>query len=139
GARAARIAEFHAPYWDAVRRDVRARLLDRGSVLDLSSHSFDPSLDPQARTFDIGVLYDPVRPFEAELAERMMFQLRGAGLAVRANQPYPGTGPAICTSLRGELVGERYAGIWLETSHAVTHTASGCARIATALVPFLES
>ena len=28
--RAQRIAMFHAPYWDAVRRDVTARLRDRG-------------------------------------------------------------------------------------------------------------
>jgi predicted N-formylglutamate amidohydrolase len=139
GDRAARLAMFHAPYWDAVRRDVTARLIDCGAVLHLSSHSFDPALDPQHRTFDVGVLYDPAHAFEAELAERLLFQLRAAGLSVRANQPYSGTGPAVCTSLRGELAGQRYAGIELETSHAVTHTAGGCARIAAAVVPFLEA
>ncbi|MGE0402605.1 MAG: N-formylglutamate amidohydrolase [Kofleriaceae bacterium] len=137
--RAARIASFHAPYWDAVRRDVSARLRDRGGVLHFSSHSFDPSLDPRIRTYDVGVLYDPSHAFEAELAERMMFQLRAAGLDVRANQPYSGLGPAICTTLREELRGERYAGIELETSHAVTFTPGGCQRIAAAVLPFLES
>jgi len=136
--RAARIAAFHAPYWDAVRRDAAARLHDRGSVLHFSSHSFDPGLDPQQRTFEVGVLYDPAHPFEAELAERLLFQLRGAGLDVRANQPYNGIGPAICTSLRREL-GARYAGIQFETSHAVTHQPGGCARIAEAITPFLET
>jgi predicted N-formylglutamate amidohydrolase len=139
GDHAARIAMFHAPYWDAVRRDVAARLLDCGGVLHLSSHSFDPALDPAVRTFDVGVLYDPSHAFEAELAERMMFQLRTAGFTVRANQPYSGVGPALCTSLRNELAGQRYAGIELETSHAVTHTSGGCARVAGALMPFLES
>ena len=84
---------FHAPYWDAIRRDVRARLHDTGSVLHLSSHSFSPELDPVGRVFDVGVLYDPAHAFEAELAEQMMFALRAAGLAVRANQPYSGVGP----------------------------------------------
>jgi predicted N-formylglutamate amidohydrolase len=130
---------FHTPYWEAVSRDVRARLLDHGSVLHLSSHSFDPGLDPSNRTFDVGVLYDPSHAFEAEVAERLMFTLRGAGLAVRANQPYIGTGPAMCTSLRRELAGERYAGIELEASHAITHAPGGCARVATAVLPFLES
>jgi predicted N-formylglutamate amidohydrolase len=139
GDRAERIAMFHAPYWDAVRRDVRARLHDPGAVLHLSSHSFDPALDPPARAFDIGVLYDPAHAFEAELAERLLFQLRTAGLAVRANQPYGGVGAAICTSLRIEHAGQRYAGIQLETSHAVTHSPDGCARIAGAIVPFLEA
>jgi len=139
GDRAQRIALFHAPYWEAVRRDVAARLRDRGGCLHFSSHTFDPSLDPAHRTYEVGVLYDPSHAFEAELAERLMFQLRSAGLDVRANQPYSGTGPAICTTLRNELANQRYAGIELETSHAVTHTHGGCARIARAVLPFLES
>jgi predicted N-formylglutamate amidohydrolase len=139
GDRAQRIAMFHAPYWEVVRRDVTARLHDRGAVLHLSSHTFDPALDPANRTFDVGVLYDPAHGFEAELAERLLFQLRSAGLAVRANLPYGGTGAAICTSFRIEQAGKRYAGIQLETSHAVTHRADGCARVAAAIVPFLES
>ena len=139
GDRAARLATFHRPYWDAVRREVAARLVDPGACLHFSSHSFDPSLDPAQRQFDVGVLYDPAHAFEADLAERMMFQLRAAGLDVRANQPYTGVGPAICTALRVENAGKRYAGIELETSHAVTHSSGGCARIAAALLPFLES
>jgi predicted N-formylglutamate amidohydrolase len=139
GDRAARIAMFHAPYWDAVRRDVAARLVDRSAVLHFASHTFDPALDPANRTYDVGVLYDPAHAFEAELAERLLFQLRRAGLDVRANQPYGGTGAAICTSLRIENAGKRYAGIQLETSHAVTHTRDGCRRVADAIMPFLES
>lgn len=138
GDREARLAAFHAPYWNEVRRDVAARLHDRGAVLHFSSHTFDPALDPKHRTFDVGVLYDPAHAFEAELAERLLFQLRGAGLDVRANQPYSGVGPAICTALRGEF-GASYAGIQLETSHAVTYRAGGCARVARAVVPFLET
>jgi predicted N-formylglutamate amidohydrolase len=137
--RAARLAGFHAPYWDAVRRDVLARLHDGGSVLHFSSHSFDPSLDPAQRTLEVGVLYDPAHAFESALAERMMFQLRAAGLDVRANQPYTGSTPALCTSLRTELAGRGYAGIELETSHAVTETPGGCARVAAAVLPFLEA
>lgn len=138
GDRAARIAQFHTPYWDAVRRDVTARIYDRGSVLHISSHSFDPALDPAQRVFDVGVLYDPGHAPEAALAERLMFQLRRAGLDVRANQPYHGLGPAICTALREEL-GEAYAGIQLETSHAVTYRAGGCARVAEVIAGFLET
>ncbi|MEJ7601404.1 MAG: N-formylglutamate amidohydrolase [Kofleriaceae bacterium] len=137
--RAERIATFHAPYWDAVRRDVAARLVDRAAVLHLSSHTFDPTLDLAGRAFDVGVLYEPGHAFEAALAERLLFQLRAAGLSVRANQPYTGVGPAICTSFRRERAGCKYAGIQLETSHAVTYTQDGCARVAAAIVPFLEA
>jgi predicted N-formylglutamate amidohydrolase len=138
GDRAARLAAFHAPYWEAVRRDVMARIMDRGAVLHFSSHSFDPALDPATRTFEVGVLYDPGHALEAELSERLMFQLRRAGLDVRANQPYDGIGPAICTSLREEL-GAPYAGIQFETSHAVTHRTGGCARVAAAIAAFFET
>jgi len=138
GDRAARLAAFHAPYWDQVRRDVTARIRDRGSVLHFSSHSFDPSLDPAQRTYPVGVMYDPGHALEAQLAERLMFQFRGAGFDVRANQPYPGTGPAICTSLREEL-GARYAGIQFETSHAVTARDRGCARVAEVIAAFFET
>lgn len=138
GDRAARLAMFHQPYWDAVRRDVVARLHDRGRVLHFSSHSFDPELDRANRTYECGVLYDPGHAFEAEIAERLLFQLRGAGIDVRANQPYGGIGAAICTSLRNDL-GANYAGIQFETSHAVTSTPGGCARIADAIAPLFEA
>jgi predicted N-formylglutamate amidohydrolase len=136
--RAARIAAFHTPYWDAVRIDVSARLRDRGRVLHLSSHSFAPELDPAQRTYEVGVLYDTEHAFEAELAERLLFQLRRSGLDVRANQPYTGIGPAICTSFRRAL-GADYAGIQLETSHRVTQRPGGCAKVAAAIAAFFET
>jgi predicted N-formylglutamate amidohydrolase len=138
GDRAARLAAFHIPYWDAVRRDVAARLIDCGEVLHFSSHTFDPSLDPTKRTFEVGVLYDPTHAVEAAHAERLLFALKRAGVDVRANEPYTGVGFAICTSFRRDF-GANYAGIQLETSHAVTHAPGGCARIADAIIPFLEA
>ncbi len=136
--RTARLDVFHAPYWNAVRRDVAARLHERGEVLHFSSHTFDPTLDLAKRTFEVGVLYDPSHPYEAAHAERLLFALKRAGIEVRANEPYTGVGFAICTSLRKEF-GERYAGIQLETSYAVTHAPGGCARVADAVLPFLEA
>lgn len=136
--RARRIETFHRPYWEAVRRDVRARILDRGACLHLSSHSFAPELDPERRVYDCGVLYDPSVPFEAALAERMQFALRGAGLDVRPNEPYRGTEAALVTSFRGEMPPGSYAGIEIETSHALVRQAGGCARVAAALAHVLE-
>jgi predicted N-formylglutamate amidohydrolase len=117
GDRAARLDGFHAPYWEAVRRDVIARIHDRGSVLHFSSHTFDPALDPMQRTYEVGVLYDTGHALEAQLAERLLFQLRRAGLDV----------------------GAPYAGIQFETSHAVTYRAGGCARVAAAIAAFLDT
>ena len=107
--------------------------------LHFSSHSFDPSLDPRNRTFDVGVLYDPAHPFEADLAERLMFALRAAGLAVRANQPYSGVGPAVCTSLRNENAGKLTPASSSRRPTRSRISTGGCARVAAAIVPFLES
>jgi predicted N-formylglutamate amidohydrolase len=134
--RARRLALFHEPYWDQVATDCRARLIDPGRCLHLCVHSFAPALDPGARDFDLGVLYDPGHALEAALAERLLFALAAAGLAVRANQPYHGRGPSIASGLRARL-GARYAGIQLEASHAVVDAPGGAARIAAALVPAL--
>jgi predicted N-formylglutamate amidohydrolase len=135
GARDARIARDHAPYWAAVRADVLAALARAGACLHLSSHSFSPDLDPARRQFDVGVLYDPAAAFERGLAEQMMATLAAAGLRVRANEPYGGTGPALTTELRRELwPASRYAGIELETSHAVTEAPGGTARVSAALI-----
>lgn len=137
-ARAERVATYHAPYWTAVERDARARLLSMGACLHLSSHTFDPALAPAERNFDVGVLYDPAVAFEAELAERLQFGLRAAGLSVRANQPYRGTEPALVTSLRGRLAPARYAGIELEASFAIACAPGGAARVAAATAAVLE-
>ena len=107
----------------------------RSEVLHFSSHTFDPSLDPKQRTFEVGVLYDVTHPYEAAHAERLLFALKRAGIDARANEPYTGVGFAICTSFRKEF-GARYAGIQLETSHAVTHATGGCARSIASSAPW---
>jgi predicted N-formylglutamate amidohydrolase len=131
--RARRVAVFHAPYWASVRRDVAARVLDRGRCLHLTSHTFDPRLAPEHRAFDIGVLYDPARPFEAALAEQLQFGMRAAGFTVRANQPYRGTEPGITASMRLEQPATAYAGIEIETSQSLARQPGATARVAATL------
>ena len=138
-ARAARIAAYHAPYWAAVSDAIDLQLATHGACVQFSSHSFDPALDPANRTYDLGVLYDPAHPFEAPLAERLIAGLTAAGFDVRANQPYGGTIPALCTAMRDARPGLRFAGIELETSYAVGLAPGGCARVAAAVAPLLRA
>ena len=137
--RAARIATWHAPYWNAVRDDIAAKLATNSHVVHVSSHSFSPELDPENRRFDVGVLFDDTSPFEIELAAHLMRDFATADLRVRANQPYSGVGPALVTGMRAEFPRDRYAGIEIETSHAVTHTDGGIARVAHSLCRSLEA
>ena len=139
GDRAARIALFHAPYWDAVRRDVAARLRDRGAVpalLVAQLRSGARSGEPHVRRRRALRSGAPVRGRARRAAD---VRAARAGLDVRANQPYSGVGPAICTSLRAELAG---AATPASSSRPRTRSPTRRAaarRIAAAVVPFLES
>lgn len=129
----ARVAEHHTPYWTAVAEAVDASLHRGRACVHLSSHSFCPQLDPTQRDFDIGVLFDPAYEFEAEVATMLLTELAAAGLTVRPNAPYTGSGPALVTSLRAARTAYRYAGIEIETSHALVRQPQGCTRVANAL------
>ena len=108
-----RIARFHRPYREAARADA-LRLAERGGCLHLSIHSFDPSLDPVARAFDAGVLFDPSRSPEGAIAARLAGELGARGLSVRLNEPYLGTPEGLTSWLRAQIPEERYVGIEIE-------------------------
>ena len=117
--RARVLAERYFPYRLAVEAAVAAALTDDGAtVLHLSAHSFTPALDPPARDFDLGILFDPERPREAAFARRLRAALaaRAPHLSVRDNQPYLGTADGLTTHLRRRFPAGRYLGIELEVN-----------------------
>jgi predicted N-formylglutamate amidohydrolase len=85
-------------------------------VLHLAVHSFAPRLKGRERNADVGLLYDPARRLERLWCGAMKGWLRqqAPDLRVRRNYPYLGRTDGLTTSLRRELVGERYLGIELE-------------------------
>jgi len=85
-------------------------------VIHLSSHSFTPDLDGKVRNADIGLLYDPARPGEADLCERWKAALSACapGLRVRRNYPYAGKGDGLTAWFRRRLSPAAYMGIELE-------------------------
>ena len=72
------------------------------------------------------------------LALASLTELAATGLTVRPNAPYAGTGPALVTSLRAARAAHRYAGIEIETSHALVRQPNGCMRVANALTHALR-
>lgn len=117
--RAARLARYHAPHWQQVIAAVEGRIQRHGGCLHVAVHSFDPELEPAARRFDVGVLFDPERTPEAELAAWLGDALSRAGYVTRANQPYLGTDEGMTTSLRQRFAAATYAGIEIEVSQAL--------------------
>lgn len=79
---AERIADFHAPYHDAIAAQV-ARI---GRAVIVSVHSFTPAWKGVPRPWEVGVLWDE----DARLAAPLMAALRQGGFTVGDNEPYSG-------------------------------------------------
>ena len=84
--RAARVAEFHAPYHAAVERALAAAARRHKAPALVSMHSFTPVMDGIERPWQIGILWD----HDGRLPLPMMEALRARGIAVGDNQPYSG-------------------------------------------------
>jgi predicted N-formylglutamate amidohydrolase len=109
-----RLNRFYRPYREAVMRDI-GRILDKGMpCVHLSFHSFTPRLGGRQRPTEIGILYDPAREGEREVARRLTRQLRELGLSVRRNYPYRGTADGLTSFCRRSLAERSYLGIELE-------------------------
>ncbi len=114
--RRARVEAWHRPYRERARADALS-LAARGSCLHLSVHSFDPSLDPDHRDFDVGVLFDPARSPEREIAVELAEELTRAGWSARRNEPYAGTPEGLTSWLRSQIPQERYVGLEIECAY----------------------
>ena len=111
------ILESHyLPYRQRVEGAAAEAIAEGEKVIHLSAHSFTPELDGEERDADIGLLYDPARPGETELARRWQAALKDAApeLRVRRNYPYRGKSDGFTAYLRRRFPAEAYVGIELE-------------------------
>ncbi|MFM8445400.1 MAG: N-formylglutamate amidohydrolase [Methylococcus sp.] len=110
------IEDHYRPFRTQVYERVRAIAEGGQRVVHLSCHSFTPELNGITRTADIGLLYDPARPDEAEFCTRWKAALRtrAPALRVRRNYPYAGKNDGHTAELRRWLPPRAYLGIELE-------------------------
>jgi predicted N-formylglutamate amidohydrolase len=110
------LKRYYQPYRTQAERLVRQAIADHGHVIHLSSHSFTPQLDGKVRNADIGLLYDPARPGEADFCGRWKTALKACApyLTVRRNYPYAGKGDGLTAWFRRRLPPVAYVGIELE-------------------------
>ncbi len=107
--------ETHWRPFRALARERIAEVLRHGDrCLHLSIHTFVPQLGRDMRDYDFGVLYDPSRPLERELAAELVRHWRSSGWSARRNAPYRGVADGHATGLRRELADVRYAGLEIE-------------------------
>lgn len=84
-------------------------------IIHLGIHSFTPILNGIERDADVGILYDPSRPAEAQIAATLIKSIheREPSLRIRKNYPYLGKSDGLTTTLRQKF-GPAYAGIEIE-------------------------
>ena len=107
-----RLAAYHAPFRAAVHATVSHRIATAHRCAHLSAHSFTPV--GKTTPPHVGVLFDPARPWEVDLAERALDALRARGWDARPNDPYLGTDDGLTTWLRERFPSEGYAGLEIE-------------------------
>lgn len=137
-ARESRLSRVHRPWRVAVLADAR-RLAQQGPVLHLSLHSFDPTLDPEARAFDVGVLCDEARAPERAIAVALVQALHAGGDTARLNEPYLGTPEGTTSWLREHFAPEAYAGLEIEASQGWMHDEASLSAFADRLAAALPS
>ncbi len=114
-----RADKYYTPFRESVRAALEDAIARRGRCLHLGVHTFVPKLDGEVRNADIGLLYDPARRWERNVAARIAPVLADAGFRVRRNYPYRGSADGHTTALRRDLSDRRYAGIEIEVNQAL--------------------
>lgn len=96
-----RIERFHAPYHDAIAREIAAMRASGTVAVIVSVHSFTPVWKGRRRPWEIGILWDR----DARVARPMMRHLERAGFVVGDNEPYSGELENDCLYRHGTMLG----------------------------------
>ena len=109
----AQATAYWSEYRAVIEKFVKANV--KNEIIHLGIHSFTPELNGKVRNTDIGILYDPSRPKECELAKVIKAEIKRLHpeMKVRFNYPYKGSSDGLTTTLR-KKIGPRYAGLEIE-------------------------
>ncbi len=108
------IETYYLPYRQNIEHTIRPLL----PAVHLSVHSFTPQLKGKVRDVDIGLLYDPKRPSEKELAYRWKRNIP-KNYRVKMNQPYLGISDGLIPEFRKQFDSPEYIGLELEVNQDI--------------------
>ena len=110
---------YYRPYQTKLTDEI-SRCMQRGHpVLHLSLHSFTSVWKGSLRNADMGILYDPARKKEQQLAIQLQECLRTLPLKIRRNYPYQGKADGLTTEFRKRWPQKHYLGFELEFNQAM--------------------
>jgi predicted N-formylglutamate amidohydrolase len=112
------LESYYFPHRNEVESKIAAAIREGKQVIHLAIHTFTPALDGEIRPAEIGILFDPKRPAEKELALNLKEALleQNPERKVLFNSPYPGTADGFPTYLRKIFDKEVYAGFEMEVN-----------------------
>lgn len=109
---------YHRTYRQEVQTSIKTHF-NRGCILHISVHSFTPLWNGERRLCDVGLLYDPRKAKEKNLALELQKYLQDGGWKVRRNYPYRGDADGFTTALRKIYPDDRYLGLELELNQSL--------------------
>ncbi|WP_141735734.1 N-formylglutamate amidohydrolase [Oligoflexus tunisiensis] len=114
-------AAWYWPHRNAIEAEILRILQSGSSVLHLAMHSFTPVLDGERRTAEVGLLYDPARPWEKMWSDALLKEMKSEWPTwrLRRNYPYLGTSDGLTTWLRRHYGPQEYVGIEIEWNQAL--------------------
>ena len=134
-----RIREHWTPYRDRVLSDMRSIVERAGCCIHFGVHSFTPLVDGVERDVCVGLLYDPARGSELEIAGKMAASLKAGGVRVRRNYPYRGVSDGLVTACRRIFKESAYAGIEIEVSQKLLESDKDVSQISRLLIASVVS
>ncbi len=115
------IDAYYLPYRQKTESIIKGLIESGHQVFHLSSHSFTPVFDGVTRNAGIGLLYDPKRHGEKEVAREWKGILsQQTDYRVRLNYPYSGSSDGFTSYLRKQYPERDYLGLELEVNQAIT-------------------
>ncbi len=115
------IDQYYLPYRNQTEQLIQKHIDQGQQVLHISSHSFTPVFEGVKRNAGIGLLYDPSRHGEKEVARewRGLLSQESPSFRVRMNYPYLGTSNGFTTALRKKHPEKNYLGLELEINQTL--------------------
>ena len=114
------IDQYYLPYRQQTENVINSHISRGYQVFQLSCHSFTPVFNDIPRSAGIGLLYDPKRHGEKEVARQWQGLLSlQTGYRIRMNYPYTGSSDGFTSHLRKLHPETDYLGLELEVNQAL--------------------
>lgn len=129
------IDQYYLPYRNQTESLIQKHIEQGNQVLHISSHSFTPVFNGVTRNAGIGLLYDPRRHAEKEVARewRGLLNQQTPSYYVRMNYPYHGASDGFTSALRRKHPEKDYLGFELEINQSLLKNKKSLNTVATVL------